>query len=86
MRTSRKGKNLLPGGSEFFPLWAVPYSMENHYDHIRWFPLNVTIFDTHVRNCVMGATPMFFSKIDGVKESSGNPLECQIVGSDLGQN
>ena len=33
-----------------FPLWAVPYSMENHFYHIKWPPLNVTIFITHVRN------------------------------------
>ena len=44
--------------SEFFPLKAVPYGMENHFYHIRWSPLNVTILITHVCNCVMGATPM----------------------------
>ena len=44
--------------SEFFPLRAVPYVMENHFYHIRRPPLNVTICITHVRNCVMGATPM----------------------------
>ena len=27
----------------------------NHFYHIRWPPLNVTIFITHARNCVMGA-------------------------------
>ena len=30
----------------------------NHLYHIRWSPWNVTIFITHVHNCVMGATPM----------------------------
>ena len=30
----------------------------NNLYHIRWPPLNVTIFIMHVRNCVMGATPM----------------------------
>ena len=54
MWISHKGKNLLPKGanfgSEFFPLWAVPYSMENHFYHIKWPPLNVPIFITHVRN------------------------------------
>ena len=48
MGTSLKGKNLLPEG-------AVPYGMENRFYHIRWSPLNDTIFITHVRNCVMGA-------------------------------
>ena len=35
--TSLKGKKLLPegAGSKFFPLRAVPYGMENHFDHIR---------------------------------------------------
>ena len=33
---------------------------KNHFYHI-WLPsLNVTIFITHVRNCVMGATPMSY--------------------------
>ena len=32
--------------------------MENHFYHIRCPPLNVTIFITHMINCVMGATPM----------------------------
>ena len=32
--------------------------MENHFYHIRWPPLNVTIFDTDVCNSVLGATPM----------------------------
>ena len=50
-------KEFAPRGSEFFPLRAVPYGMENHLYHIRRPPLNVTIFITHVRNCVMGATP-----------------------------
>ena len=34
MRTSLKGKNA-PRGSEFFPLRAVPYGIENHFHHIR---------------------------------------------------
>ena len=51
-------KELAPGGSEFFPLRAVSYGMENHFYHIRWPLLNVTIFIMHVHNCVMGATPM----------------------------
>ena len=62
MGTSLKGKNSLPlGGSEFFPLRAVPYDMENHFNQIRWPPLNIPIIITHVRNCiiVMGATPMW---------------------------
>ena len=45
-------------GSEFFPLRAVPYGMENYFYNIRWPPLNVTIFITHVCNSVMGAAPM----------------------------
>ena len=58
MGTCFKGKNLLPEGAIFFLLRAVPYTMENHFYHIRWPPLNVTICITHVRNCVMGATPV----------------------------
>ena len=53
MGTSPKGKNLLPEGANSFP-----YDMEIHFCHIRCPPLNVTIFIMHVRNCVMGATPM----------------------------
>ena len=51
-------KKFAPRGSEFFSLRAVPYVIENHFNHIRSPPLNVTFFITHVRNCVMGATPM----------------------------
>ena len=32
--------------------------MEHHIYHIRLPPLNATFFIMHVRNCVMGATPM----------------------------
>ena len=28
--------------------------MENHFNHIKWPPLNVTIFITHVRNLCNG--------------------------------
>ena len=51
-------KELSPRGSKYFPLTAVPYGVENHVYHIRYPPLNVTIFITHVRNCVQGATPL----------------------------
>ena len=51
MGISLNGKHLLPGG-------AVPYGMDNHFYHIRRHPLNVSIFISHVDNCVMGATPM----------------------------
>ena len=61
MGTSRKGKNLLPG-SEFYPLRAVSYGMENHFYHNRWPPLNVTIFITHMHYCIMAARPMHKSK------------------------
>ena len=44
-------------GSELFPLRAVSCCMKNDY-HIRGPPLDVNIFITHVRNCVMGAAPM----------------------------
>ena len=53
-------KEFAPRGSEFFPLRAVAYGMGNHFDHISRPPLNVTIFITHVHNCVMGATPMVY--------------------------
>ena len=67
MGTSLKGKNLLPEGansflvprgSEFFPLRAVAYTIENHFYHIKRPPLNFTFYITHVRNCVIGASPM----------------------------
>ena len=51
-------KEFAPRGSEFFPVRVVPYGLENRFYHIMCPPLNVTIFITHVRNCVMGATPM----------------------------
>ena len=35
---------------ERIPLWAVPYSMEDHFYHIKWPPLNVTTFITYMRN------------------------------------
>ena len=47
-----------PRVSEFFPLRAVPYGMEDYFYHIRWPSLNIAIFITHVRNCVMEATQM----------------------------
>ena len=56
-----KKKEFAPRGSEFFPLGAVPYGIENLFYHIRLPPLNVTILIMHVRNCVMGATPMLDS-------------------------
>ena len=51
-------KEFAPRGSEFLPIRAVPCVMINHFYYIGWLPLNVTIFITHMRNCVMGATPM----------------------------
>ena len=51
-------KAFAPRGSKFFPLRAIPYGIENHFYHIRWPPLNVTIFIAHVRNCEMEATSM----------------------------
>ena len=46
-------KKIAPSGSELFPLW---YGKSVY--HSWWPPLNITIFITHMRNCVMGATPM----------------------------
>ena len=51
MGTSFKEKHLLPRG-------ASPYGIDNHFYHIRRHPLNVSIYITHVDNCVMGAMPM----------------------------
>ena len=51
-----KRNEFAPRGSKFFPSRAVPYGMENHFYHVG--ALNVTMFITNVRNCVMGATPM----------------------------
>ena len=45
---SSQRKEFAPRGSEFFSLWGVPFGMEKMY-HIKWPPLNVTIFITHVR-------------------------------------
>ena len=51
-------KELASGGANSFIYEQFLIGMENHFYHIRWPPLNVTIFITHVHNCVMGATPM----------------------------
>ena len=51
-------KEIAPRGSKFFSLREVPYGMEIQYYRIWQFPLLCTISITHVRNCVMGATPM----------------------------
>ena len=51
MGTFFKGKNWLPPrGNEFFPLRAALMVWKITYIHIRWPPLNVTIFITHMRN------------------------------------
>ena len=52
MGTSLKEKEFTPRGSKFFPLRVVPYDMKNHFYHIRWTLLNVTIsiFITHMCN------------------------------------
>ena len=51
MGTSLKGKNSLPkGANSFLYEQFLIYSMEHHFYHIKWPPLNVTIFTTHVRN------------------------------------
>ena len=42
-------KEFAPRGSEFFPLKAVPFGMENHFYHIRLPPLNVPFL---LRMCV----------------------------------
>ena len=56
-------KELTPRGSEFFSLRAVAYGIENHFYHIRWPPLNVTIFIMQLRYCMMGATQCYPSFI-----------------------
>ena len=54
-----KGRICAPRGSKFFPLWAVPCSMEIPY-HIKWHPLNVT----NVRNLFsVLATPLLLYSI-----------------------
>ena len=53
-----KRKEFAPTGSELFPLWAVPYGMENHFYPIRWPWLLLFLLRKYV-TCVMGATPMF---------------------------
>ena len=37
--------------SKFYALKAVPYGFENHSYHIRWPPLNATVFITHL--CIL---------------------------------
>ena len=51
--------------------------MERHFYHIRWPPLNVTIFIMHVRNCVMGATPMF--NINGLKVAFTDGMRTKLL-------
>ena len=67
-------ERIAPRGSKFFPLRAVPYGMENHFFHIRWTYLNVTNIFMHVRNCVMGATPMHTAEIS--KQQSVSTVSC----------
>ena len=54
-------KEFAPTGSEFFPLRAVVFEMENHFHHIRLPPLNVTIFITHVHNLRNGRYANYIS-------------------------
>ena len=44
--------------------------MENHFYHIRWPPLNLTIFIIYVRNCVVGVTPMLTRRLRSVYVST----------------
>ena len=62
-------KEFAPRGRKFFPLGAVPYGMINNFYHIGRPPLNVTIFITNMRNCVMGATPMPIMAPKSMKDS-----------------
>ena len=51
METSLKGKNSLPGGANSFHYEQfLIYSIENHFNNIKWPNFNVTIFITHVHN------------------------------------
>ena len=60
--------------------------MENHFYHIRGPPLNVTIFITHVRNCVIGATPMFkFTRFYAVELIYMNNTASSNLSSELFQ-
>ena len=61
-------KEFASRGTEFLPLRAVHYYIENQIYHIRLLPLNVAILITHVRYCVMGATPMV-ERLSGICES-----------------
>ena len=47
--------------------------------HIRWPPLNVTIFITHVRNCVIGATPMHIIHSEMVLETERNGFDNSYI-------
>ena len=73
MGTSLKRKEFAPRGSEFFPLRAVPYGVENHFYHItRVTSLECYYFFTHVLNCVMGAMPMKSLLWDSLKSNSNS--------------
>ena len=51
MGTSLKGNYLLPeGANSFLYEQFLIDRLENTFYHIKWPPLNVTIFITHVRN------------------------------------
>ena len=69
------GKEFAPRGSEFFPLRRVPYRMENNFYHIKWPSLNVTIFITHVRSCVIGATPLAYARLYLMVNTHSNSLK-----------
>ena len=52
--------------------------MENHFYNIRWSPLNVTIFITHVRNSVMRANVQ--NPHEGAQWLSGRVLDSRLRG------
>ena len=45
---SSKKKEFAARGSKVFPFIAVSYGKENHVYHMRWPPLNVTIFSMYM--------------------------------------
>ena len=58
--TSLKGKNLLPEGANSFLLRAVIYGWKHLISTQGDFTWTFTTLITHLRNCVMGDTPMVY--------------------------
>ena len=75
MGTALKRKNSLPEGANSFlkQQFLMVY-------HIRLPPLNVTIFITHVRNCVMVVTPILCHPVYKItQEKPADQIQISVL-------